>query len=136
MLKNTWTFEYTAAALVQAVDARLSYHDERLVFWRQRREATVAEIRADGIEVDEKIVLAYDTPKARDWRRGGEVMIRNDLRKALGECYEKLAWHTKRRDVFDGWRQVLAANPDKALALDMEDWLFFFGRDSETDDDE
>lgn len=51
--------------------------------WKAKREELLVTIRSEGIEVDEKIVLAYSNPKARDWDRGAEIMIRNDLRKDL-----------------------------------------------------
>ena len=59
-------------------------------------------------------------------------MIRNDLRKSLTEAYEKLACHTGRKDTYDGWRQILTANSGLPLDLDINDWLFFFGRDTGT----
>jgi hypothetical protein len=53
-------------------------------------------------------------------------MVRNDLQKDLGECLEKLAHHTTQLQQYDGWQQVLAANPEARLKLDIEDWLLFF----------
>lgn len=46
----------------------------------------------------------------------------------------KIAYHTELRDTYDGWRQVLEANPENRLSLDIDDWLFFFGRDTGRDD--
>jgi hypothetical protein len=130
MLKSEWKFEYTGSKLADAARAKIAYHDERIASWSKRREEIVATIRAEGIEVDEKIALAYRSPKARDWDHGGDVMIRNDLRRDLIECFKKLAYHTELRDTFDGWRQVLEANPEHRLSLQIDDWLFFFGKDT------
>jgi hypothetical protein len=33
-----------------------------------------------------------------------------------------------RRADYHGWEQALGANPDVALRLNIDDWLFFFGR--------
>lgn len=129
MQRDQWTFDYRAVKLAEAVKAKIDHHQERLAYWRNKREEVIAIIRAEGIEADEKIGLAYTNPKARDWDRGGEIMVRNDLRKDLTECFQKLAYHTERRDTYDGWRQVLEANPQQVLSLDIDDWLFFFGRD-------
>jgi len=134
MLKDEWKFEYTAAKVADAARAKIAHHDERLAFWKKKREEIIATIRAEGIEVDEKIVLTHRSPKARDWEQGGEVMIRNDLRKELAECFQKLAYHTGMRDGFDGWRQMLDANPENRLSLQIDDWLYFFGRDVGRDD--
>ena len=64
----------------------------------------------------------------RDWEQGAQVTVRNDLKKDLDECLEKLAYHTGLMADYDGWQQVLSANPEARLSLDHEDWLFFFGQ--------
>ena len=132
MLRDQWKFRYTAEQLAEAVQQKIQYHDERHAFWNGRREDIVTQIKADGIEVNEKSVLQYGSPKMRDYQQGGDIMIRNDLRKSLTEAYEKLAYHTGRKDTYDGWRQILPANSGLPLDLDINDWLFFFGRDTGT----
>jgi hypothetical protein len=132
MLRDQWKFRYTAEQLAEAVQQKIQYHDERHAFWNDRREDIVTQIKADGIEVNEKSVLQYGSPKMRDYQQGGDIMIRNDLRKSLTEAYEKLAYHTGRKDTYDGWRQILTPNSGLPLDLDINDWLFFFGRDTGT----
>jgi hypothetical protein len=78
---------------------------------------------------DEKISLAFQNPKSRDYDRGAQVMVRNDLQKDLDECMDKLSAHTQRLNEYAGWQQVLAANPESRQALDIDDWLFFFGKE-------
>jgi hypothetical protein len=134
MQREQWKFDYTATKLSAAAKAKIAYHEQQLDFWKAKREEVITTIRAEGIEVDEKLVLAHSNPKARDWDRGGEILIRNDLRKVLAECYQKLAYHTEERDTYDGWRQVLEANPENRLSLEIDDWLFFFGKDIRRDD--
>ena len=85
-------------------------------------------IRSEGLEIDEKIVLEYRNPKSRDWDRGSQVMVRNDLQMDLSECLEKLSHHTQQVQQYDDRQQVLAANADARVRRDIEDWLFFFGR--------
>jgi len=135
MLRNEWKFDYAAPQLAVAAREKIVFHDTQLEFWRTKRTEVMATIKEEGIEVHEKIALAFNSPKARDFDRGGEIVIRNDLRKALTETFDKLKYHTQRRDTYDGWEQLLSANPANSLALDINDWLFFFGRDTETDDD-
>jgi hypothetical protein len=134
MQREQWKFDYTATKLSAAAQAKIAYHELQLDFWKAKREEVITTIRAEGIEVDEKVVLAHSNPKARDWDRGGEILIRNDLRKVLAECYQKLAYHTEERDTYDGWKQVLEANPENRLSLEIDDWLFFFGKDIRRDD--
>ena len=131
MNRDTWQFTYTASSLAEAANAKIEFHRRHLEDWQQRRDEVMATIRAEGIEVSEKAALAYVNPKARDWMQGGDVMIRNDLRMNLAECYEKLAYHTGLRDQYDGCLQVHCAHPEDRLSLDINDWLFFFGRDVE-----
>jgi len=131
MKRENWTFDYTATRLADASQEKIAWHTGQLAFWQQQREEVMATIRAEGIQVTEKTALSYLNPKARDWEEGGDVVVRNDLRKRLAECFEKLAYHTGRRDQYDGWQQVLSTNPEERLSLDIHDWLFFFGRDVE-----
>ena len=128
MQRNEWKFDYTAARLAEATDARIAHHDERLAFWRTRREETLAKIRSEGLEIDEKIVLGYQTPKSRDWERANRVSVRDDLRQNLDEVLDKLKFHTDQLRQYGGWRQLLLANPEARLVLDIDDWLFFFGK--------
>ena len=126
MQRNEWKFDYTASTLADAAQSRIDFHQERLSFWKIKREDVLAQIRSEGVEVDEKIVLGYRNPKSRDWERGGKVMIRNDLQLNLEEVYEKLHWHTEKLTAYDAWQKVLAANPENRLSLDVDDWQFFF----------
>ena len=133
MHRNEWKFEFSTSDVLEATKAKISYHDQHLEFWTNKREELMATIRAEGIEINEKIALEYSNPKARDWERGGQVMIRNDLRIGLAETFQKLGYHTRLRDTYDGWQQALEASADEKLALDIDDWLFFFGRDTGSD---
>ena len=128
MLRKDWCFEYTASKLSEASTEKLAFHHERLDWWKAKRTEVMNTIRSEGLEIDEKIVLEFRSPKSRDWDRGAQVMVRNDLQSDLSECLEKLSHHTQQVQQYDGWQQVLAANPEARVKLDIEDWLFFFGR--------
>lgn len=129
MQRNNWTFEHTAGQIAEAASNRAQYHAERLAFWKSKREEVIATIRSEGIEVDEKIVLAFQNPKSRDWDRAGQVLIRNDLQQDLHEIYDKLRDHTSALSEYQAWEKVLSAHPEDRLPLDIQDWLHFFGRD-------
>jgi hypothetical protein len=129
MLRNDWKFDYTANKLAEAAAEKMSHHRERLDWWRNKKDEVMASIRSEGIEIDEKIVLSsYQSPKSRDWDRGAQVKVRNDLRNDLDECLDKLQYHTQKLAEYDGWNQVLLANPENRVALDIDDWLFFFSK--------
>ena len=128
MLRDTWKFTYTAARLAEGADAKLKFHDERILWWKKRKDELVTQIRTDGIEVAEGAALGYSNPKSRDYERGAKVMVRNDLKDKLDECMEKLAYHVGKHRDYDGWAQVLKANLGDRLETDMDDWLFYFGK--------
>src|SRR5574337_195677 len=126
MLRNDWKFEFVARDLAEAAAVKLAYHEDRLAFWKSKKEEVWATIRREGIEVDEKIALQWRSPKSSDYARGAQVMVRNDLQNDLNEVLDKLARHTSLRDQYRGWRATLEANPEARLELDIEDWQFFF----------
>jgi hypothetical protein len=126
MKRNDWTFDHTAARLAEAAEAKVKHHEARLAFWHDSRASVLAAIRTDGIEIDEKIVMGFQTPKAQDWQRANRVSIRDDLRAQLDECHDKLRWHTEHLEQFKGWLALLNANPEARLPLDGEDWRYFF----------
>lgn len=128
MLRQDWGFEYIATKLADAADHKKAFHQERLDWWKAKRQEVMTTIRSEGLEIDEKIALEYRNPKQRDWNQGSQVMVRNDLQRDLSECLEKLGHHTQQFQQYDGWQQVLAANPEARVKLDIDDWLFFFGR--------
>lgn len=128
MLRDEWKFEYTANKMADATEKKLSFHQERFDWWKDKKEHVITQIRTEGLEIDEKIALEYLSPKSRDWERGTQVTVRDDLRKDLDECLKKLAYHTERINDYNGWHQILNANPEAKLSLDHDDWLFFFGQ--------
>jgi len=129
MKREEWSFEYTASKLAEAAQAKVDWHTERLAWWKAKKDEVMGTIRKEGLEVDEKISLGFSSPKSRDWERGAQVMVRNDLQKDLDECMEKLKAHTLKLNEYSGWQQVLAANPESRQSLDINDWLFFFGKE-------
>lgn len=131
MLRDQWKFHYTARQLAEAAQTNIEFHKNHLDFREARRKEVVSQIKADGIEVNEKSVpLQCASPKMRDFEQGGDIVVRNDFRKGLSESSELLSCHAGPRDTFDGWWPVRGANPDDMIEMDFEDWLFFFGRDN------
>lgn len=128
MIRENWLFEYAASDLATAAQTKMNYHRERLDFWKAKKNEVMDSIRADGLEIDEKIVLDFHNLKARDWINGAQIMIRNDLKRDLDECLEKLRHHTEQLADYDSWHQILAANPKKSLEVDNTDWMYFFGK--------
>jgi len=126
--RKEWKFDYTASKLAEAAQTKLRHHQERFTWWKEKKAQVMKTIREEGLEIDEKIALEYVSPKRRDWEQGAQVTVRNDLKKDLDECLDKLAHHTGLMADYHGWQQVLSANTEARLSLDHEDWLFFFGQ--------
>ncbi len=126
MRRDNWKFRYSGGDLAVAAAARLAFHQERIQSWKQQREEVMQRIRAEGLEIDESLVIGYRSPKSRDWENSTRVHIRQDLREKLDECASKLSHHTELATSYAAWRNVLQANPDSKLKLDHGDWLFFF----------
>jgi hypothetical protein len=123
-----WQFEYSGAALAEAAQAKAKHHKERFDWWLKKKQEILDRIRAEGLEIEERMALQHSSARPHDWERGAHVLIRNDLQANLDECLSKLSFHTGQLNQYEGWVQVLAANPEARLALDYEDWLFFFGK--------
>lgn len=128
-MRDNWGFDYTAAQLAQAAALKVVYHQERVNWWKDKRTEVMKTIRAEGLEVNEKISMEFRNPKSNDWSNSSQVMVRNDLQNALKECQEKLVFHTEKLKDYSGWQQMLSANPQTTQRLDIGDWLFFFSQD-------
>jgi hypothetical protein len=129
VIRDEWAFEYEGKALTDAAQAKIDHHKGRFEWWRQEKEKIIAKIKAEGLEITEKTALQLAAAKSREWEHGAQVLIRNDLRTRLDEAQTKLGFHLAQLNIFQGWHQILSANPEANLRLDHEDWLFFFGRD-------
>ena len=130
MTRDKWVFKYVASQLTPAAQSKIDWHTERLAWWTSKKEQVLTTIRNEGLDVDEGIASQFSHPKSRDWDRGAQVVVRRDLQKHLEECLEKLQFHTRQLSEYSGWHQILIVHLEKAIELDIEDWLFFFGKES------
>lgn len=105
-----------------AARTKARHHRERLVFWSKKTQELMTRIRKEGLEITEP-VAQHTTMRA-----GPTVMVRNDLHTQLQECVRKEREHTSRVREYEGWVQVLKANPKVRLRLQHDDWLHFFGK--------
>lgn len=124
MLRDKWGFEFTAAKLAAAAAAKKAHHEDRLKFWEKAKADTMATVRESGIEVTESLAATYSNKSAG---YGPQVTVRDDLQTKLTECHSKLKEHSERVREYDGWIQVLKANPEARLTLNADDYLYFFG---------
>ena len=122
MNRTEWRFEYTGARLAEAAAARRDERLAKLEKWTATKADVMEKIKASGIEVDEGLAPSHSNTSYRSPR----VVIDTALAEQLQECHGKIQSHKQAADGYDGWHQILAANPEKSLALDHDDWLYFF----------
>lgn len=126
MKRDEWEFEYTAAKVADGAQAQAMFRTQRAEWWEQQKAKVMAEVKESGIEVSESVaagVSNYNTQMA-----GPQVMVRVDLQRKLTECHQKIERHRKAVNEYEGWVQVLRANPEQRLRLTQDDWLYFFGK--------
>ncbi|MBK8751636.1 MAG: hypothetical protein IPL99_08280 [Candidatus Competibacteraceae bacterium] len=59
MERKEWKFDYTASKLAEAAKIKLQHHQERLTWWKDKKEQVITQIRGEGLEIDESIALEY-----------------------------------------------------------------------------
>lgn len=124
--RDEWEFEYTASKLAEAATAQKAFRLERLAWWTDAKNKVMAEIKDSGLEVSESVAAGISTYTAQ--MHGPQIMVRADLQAKLKECHGKIGTHQQAAAEYDGWIQVLSANPEARLKLTHADWLYFFGR--------
>lgn len=125
--RKNWEFEYTAGDLAQAATAKKAFHEETLVFWKQKKNGVVAEVKEKGLEVSESLAdLAYTSNLSGGM--GARLVVKNEYQEQLNECHAKIVEHTTKVKEYDGWIQMLEANSKNRISLDIDDYLFFYGR--------
>lgn len=127
MKRNEWSFEYTAAKLAEAAEAKRALHYERLQrlqWWEEKKVEVTKQVGDRGIEVHDSVASGYSNTAT-----GIMPMIQIDsgLQRDLCECQNKIQEHGKKVRDYAGWVQVLRGNPEARLSLEHDDYLFFFG---------
>lgn len=123
-LRNSWEFEYTAKRVAEAATSKRDIHTKKRTWWEEKKAEALAKIKESGVEITESLAASYSNTKAGF---GPEVTINDGLSKQLTEAHQKILEHDRLVREYDGWRQVLDANPESRLKLRHQDWLFFFG---------
>ena len=128
MKRDEWEFEYTATEIADGAAAQKEHRLSRVAAWTEAKAKVMAEVKESGIEVSESLAADMKSYSNATTGYGPQVMVRGDLQKKLTEAHQKIATHTRAAAEYDGWMQVLRANPEQRLKLTQEDWLYFFGK--------
>lgn len=124
--RDEWEFEYTASRLAEAAAAQKTFRLSRLAWWTEAKAKVMAEIKETGLEVSES--LAVSALNYTTQTNGPQIVVRADLQAKLKECHGKIGTHQQAAAEYDGWVQMLSANPEARLKLKCADWLYFFGK--------
>jgi hypothetical protein len=126
--RDEWEFQYTARDLAKGAQAQKDHRISRVEAWTEAKAKVMAEVKDTGIEVTESVAADMKSYSNSTQSVGPRVMVRADLQAKLTECHSKIQTHTQAAAEYDGWIQVLTANPDNRLSLTQADWLYFFGK--------
>lgn len=122
--RDKWEFEYTAARLAEASSAKRDKHKSKFEWWEKKKTEVMQKIRETGIEIRDSVAASYSNTKGN---YGPQIEISEGMQRDLSECQSKILEHNKLVSQYDGWCQVLQANPEARLKLTHDDWLYFFG---------
>lgn len=125
MQRDKWEFEYTAAKLVDAASAKREVHQAKFEWWEAKKAEVMKKVREEGIEIHDSVASSYSNVKGRF---GPEIQIDEVMQRDLVECQTKILEHHHEIKNYDGWIEVLNANPEARLKLHHDDWLYFFGK--------
>lgn len=124
MKRNDWQFEYTAHVLADAATRKKTHHAERAAWWEEKKKEVIAAVKADGLQMTESLAVQYASLAAT---HGAQLSIKGEYQNQLSECHMKIKMHNDTAKEYDAWIQLLTANPEKQIGLDVEDYRFFFG---------
>lgn len=127
--RDEWEFEYTASKLAEGAAAQKEFRQGRVKWWSEQKEKLMEQVREDGVQVTESVAAKLGSNYANSTQSfGPQVSIRPELQQKLTECHSKIQSHQAMVAEYDGWVQVLSANPEARLKLTQGDWLYFFGK--------
>lgn len=130
-IRDEWKFTYTASKLAEGAAAQKAFRLSRVSVWSEAKTKLMVEVKESGLEVTESVAAAmgstYSVSNAGG-RGGPTINVRADLQIKLQECHSKIQEHQQAAAEYDGWVQVLQANPECRLELTQADWLYFFGK--------
>src|SRR5687767_2527772 len=112
MQRHEWEFEYTASKLAEAARVKEEAHKAKLAWWEAKKTEVMQRVRESGIEIHDSVAASYSNTKGSF---GPQIAIDTGMQRDLSECQSKILEHTELVKSYNGWRQVLEANPESRL---------------------
>lgn len=130
MNRDDWEFEYTASTLATAAKSQRDFRLSRVEVWEGKKAEVMAKIKETGLTVHEGVAAGMQGTysNSNSFPQGAQVMVDSTLQRDLSECVQKIQSHRVSATEYEGWLQVLDANPEARLKLKHDDWMFFFGK--------
>jgi hypothetical protein len=125
--RGEWEFDYTASTLAAAAEAQRDFRKSRVEVWTSKKAEIMEKIKTSGLTVHEGVAAGLSS-YSNGPQGGAQVMVDTTLQRDLNECVSKIRTHSDAATDYDGWVQVLRANPESRLKLKHGDWMFFFGK--------
>lgn len=130
--RHEWKMPYRGNVLLKAVQDKIIHHMERRDWWSKKKEEVITSIKGGGIEITQSIVDelqkgGYSGSNVRH-DRGPTVQIDVALMNHLNEAHRKVEEHKNKEFDYKQWEQVLTSQQDAHFDLNMDDWIFFFGK--------
>ncbi len=127
MNRHEWEFDYSAWALAEAAEHQKTFRQSRVEAWEAKKTEVMAKVKDSGLTIHEGPAAGFSNYTSAIGQ-GAHVMVDTTLQNDLSECVSKIQEHRKAVTDYDGWAQVLRANPEQRIKLHQDDWLFFFGK--------
>lgn len=136
--RDEWEFQYTIAQLAEGARKQRDFRVARAKWWKEQKTRLVGELAEKGIVLSQSVIdemedvaadnmaMSYANTRSQAPMAG----IDPNYNKQLSEAHHKVIEHRQRAEVYDGWVQLLEAQPGPGTTLQLmqTDWLFFFGK--------
>lgn len=128
MKRDEWGFNYKCSDVAEAAQKKAAHAEERLAWWKNKKQETFEKIKAEGLEIDESLAEQYGSFSNKG-QFGPRIVVRTDLQRDLDECQTRINHWDKQFKEYTGWTKVLTAGAATTpiLTLHHDDWLYFFG---------
>lgn len=121
-MRSEWKFTFSTEVVLAAADAKVRYHQGRLMHWEAELEQAENDLRANGFDIRSAVNL---TPSTSNSYREQPVLDQTKVQR-VRECDTKAAEHRGMVAEFGTWVRALQANPGPiSLQLTISDMQFF-----------
>lgn len=119
--RTEWTFTILGSALVEPTRRCFDHHNERLAFWDKELDAATADLKANGVTINEPPEAAQFST----YRADAHIDIDQRKSRRVEECKRKVREHREAVAEYSRWLRAFEKNPDQGYPLDIDDMNYF-----------